>query len=114
MGQVSINGKIFNVPNNSNVTIRNNQVFVDGKQLEHPDLQLGDVKITGNVNQLQTDGSAEISGNVGGNVSAGGSVHCSDVGGKVHAGGSVHCENVQGDVTAGGSVRAEVIHGRSR
>ena len=85
-----------------NVTVLNNKVIVDGKEIE---IDKGkDVYIEGDVGSLKCNGSAQVTGNVGGNVDAGGSVRCGDVGGDVDAGGSVTAKNVKQDIDAGGSV----------
>lgn len=101
---IVINGKSFNVKGN-NVSIINNKVYVDGKQVDTGELS-GEVviKFEGDLANLQSDGGVTVNGNVHGDVDAKGSVNCGNVEGDVDAGGSINCGNVKGDADAGGSI----------
>lgn len=123
--QVNVNGKSFNVPNGSSVSIINNVVYVNGQPYEGDgyeskefrieviggiaDLKVerGDVTIKGDVNgTVDVGGNVDITGNVTGAVDVGGNFTCGgSVGGDVDAGGNVKCGPISGDVDAGGNVR---------
>lgn len=106
------------------IDIRNDQVFIDGKNVSRevgkPANGILEIRVLeGVIEELKTDasvvcgevrGSLEAGGSisarsVAGNASAGGAVNCKDVGGNVSAGGSVTCDAVGGNISAGGSVR---------
>ncbi len=106
MNKITINGKTYNVPG-GNISVQNNIVYVDGKKIEEGLSGIVEVKFTGDLASLRTDGSATVKGEVKGDVDAGGSVDCGNVGGSVDAGGSVSCRDVKGDIDAGGSVSTE-------
>ena len=103
MAKLTINGETFK---GDHIKCVNNQVWVDGKLVEHGEV-LGptlDIHVTGGLASLVADGSV-VCGDVGSNVSAGGSVKCDVVGGNVSAGGSIKCHEITGNVSAGGSVK---------
>lgn len=119
---ININGKKYEVEGNGDVSIKNGQVFVDGKPLNTPSAEKQiNISIQGNVQNLQVDqGDVQVEGvvlgnvdcggsfkgtSVGGYVDCGGSAQCTSVGGNVDAGGSVQCGEVKGSVDAGGSVK---------
>lgn len=121
--RVVVNGKVYNVPSGSSVSVQNGVVFVDGRrvtdQINDKIVQVevhwsgplaaltvegGSVRCQDVHGPVQADGSVQA-GNVGGDVRAGGSVTCEGVAGNVQAGGSVKCGSVGGKVQAGGSVR---------
>lgn len=103
MNRIVINGKTLNC-SGSNISIINNQIFVDGKQVSGDVTKKCDVHIYGDVGNIDCEGSVSCN-NVNGDIFAGGSVNCDDVGGNVHCGGSCNCDEVKGNVNAGGSVR---------
>lgn len=104
MNSVTINGKTYS--GSKSVVVKNSQVYVDGKKVDHGTVENGilEVKVTGVLESLEADGSVTCD-DVHGTVQAGGSVTCDNVGGTVQAGGSVTCDNVAGSIMAGGSVR---------
>lgn len=103
MNNIIVNGKSIRVLG-ENISIINNQVYVDDKLIEEG-LE-GNVHITfeGDLASLVADGSVTVNGSVRGNVDTNGSVNCGDVEGMVSAGGSVNCEVVEGAVSAGGNI----------
>lgn len=115
MGSITINGKNY-VGNN--ITIRNNEVFIDGKSVDkNSDSPV--IKIEGVINNLDCDmnvdvkgevKSANIKGNLNcddilGDVQCGGNINCDDVEGNIHAGGNVRCDDVSGNINAGGNIK---------
>ena len=103
MNRIVINGKSINCSGN-NVSIINNKVFVDGKEITDETINNSDVCIYGDVESIDCQGSVNCN-NVKGNIEAGGSVNCDDVGGNINCGGSVRCDEIKGSVNAGGSIR---------
>lgn len=117
---IIVNGKRIEVQGD-NISIKNGEVYVDGKKVDgsKPTSELK-IIIEGNVGNLTVDnGSVEVKGMVTGNVDCGGSfkghdvmgsidcggsVQCNDVGQSIDCGGSVQCGNVGGEIDAGGSV----------
>lgn len=108
MTTINVNGKMITVPDGSKISIRNNTVYVNGKEWDGGQLSgVVRVELSGDVQAVETDSSLHVNGNVDGAASAGGSIQCGDVMGHVSAGGSITCGNVGGKVTAGGSVSYE-------
>ncbi len=101
MGEIWIDGKVFR---GSRVSIINGVVTVDGVRQDGALSGVVEVRVTGALHDLTTDGPVTCQ-NVTGDVQAGGSITCGAVGGDVQAGGSVECGNVRGSIMAGGSVR---------
>lgn len=103
MNKVSING--FKFSSIKSVTIKKGKISVDGKEIDPGEIKNGtlEIKVTGTLENLETDGSVTCD-DVAGDVQAGGSVTCDDVGGNVQCGGSVTCDSVAGSVMAGGMV----------
>lgn len=104
MNTIVVNGTRIQT-NGNNISVINNQVYVDGK-LVQSDLS-GDVniKFEGDLASLKCNGSTTINGNIKGNVDVGGSLDCNDIIGNIDVGGSVRCSKVSGDIDAGGSVK---------
>jgi len=96
--RITINGKVYEAPAGSSVTITNDTLYVNGAKVT--DGLQGVVKVVweGPLASLE----------------AGGSVECGDVSGDVHGGNSVTCGNVQGNVRAGNSVTCGDIKGKVR
>lgn len=103
MNKIVVNGKTLTC-SGSNISIVNNKIFVDGKQISGDVTENCDVHIYGDVENIECEGSVSCN-NVNGNIKAGGSVNCDDVGGSINCGGSCNCDEVKGNVTAGGSIR---------
>lgn len=116
---IVVNGKRIEV-NGNDVSIKNGEVFVDGKKVSEKATSELSIKIEGTIQNLTIDnGDVEVKGAIlgdvdcGGSVKAetitgsidcGGSVQCGNVGGSIDCGGSVQCGDIKGDVDAGGSV----------
>lgn len=106
--EVSVNGRTIRVSGN-NITIRNGEIYVDGKLYEDELPQSVTVIVEGNCNNLNASGSVEVRGSCG-SVDCGGSARIGgDVSGNVDAGGSVQCENILGNVDAGGSIQCRGV-----
>src|SRR3989338_8362514 len=101
MNTIIING-IKIQTDSGDICVSNGRVIVDGKHIRVGDIS--NVRIEGNINNLQVTGNAEVHGNVGGDIDAGGSVTCGDVEGSIDAGGSVRAKNAKQNIDAGGSV----------
>lgn len=99
---VTINGVTYE---GDNIVVRNNKVFINGKDIEAVPNKKGilGIEVTGTLASLETDSSVNCD-DIAGNVRAAGSVNCDDIGGDVSAGGSVNADDIGGSVTAGGSV----------
>ena len=101
---INVNGIKINVPNGSNITINNGELYVNGKLYENEELKdkkivkliiegdVGDVRsqvdvqcknVNGNVNAGR---DVDVSGNITGNVNAGRDIDCKKIGGKAMAG----------------------------
>lgn len=120
--QVHVNGKLFNVPSNSNINIINNVLYVDGQEyvgdgyeskqfkieitggVANVKVERGDVIVHGNTGTIDAGGNISIAGSVSGNVDAGGNITCENVTGNVDAGGNVKCGSIGGSVDAGGNI----------
>lgn len=106
---ITVNGKTIQC-RGSNVSIINNKVIVDGKEIEDMSGISGNIKvvINGDCNNVSCSGAVEVSGNVKGDIDCGGSCEVKgEVGGDIDCGGSCTCGNVGGDINAGGSVRCK-------
>lgn len=114
MSQIIINNSSFT---GRNVTIINNKIIIDGKDVT-PDSKEINISITGNVDNLEVDYASkiEVQGNVDSLRSGSGNVICKGVIGNVQTGsGDVDCENVQGNIQTGsGGVNANSINGYVR
>lgn len=105
------NGTGVSVVRGANVCIRNNRVFVNGKEVTSegspaaPAVKI-EVVGEGSIGSIESDDAVYVEKGVtiNGSVSAGGSVACDAVNGSVSAGGTVNCGNVAGGASAGGTV----------
>ncbi len=101
MNTILINGVRIEAPPGSNVTVINNQVYIDG-QPTNPAHRIEGVGLTIDVNQVpitvHCDRDVTVNGNVSGGVVANGSVRCGNVSGGVEADGDVVCQNVTGGI----------------
>jgi hypothetical protein len=106
MNTIIVNGKKYQVQG-TNVSVRNNRIYVDGKDITdgaEPFAGIVEIRWEGALAALQSDAAVNVDGDVKGDVKAEGSVNCGHVGGDVKAEGSVNCGRVTGKVKAGGSV----------
>lgn len=95
---IIINGKSYT---GSNLTIRGDQVIIDGKPQGEAVSGVVEVRITeGSPVSVQSDMDVRCL-DVAGPVQAGMSVTCGTVGGSVRSGMNVTCGDVSGDVNAG-------------
>lgn len=113
-GKMQINGRTINVPNNSSVTISNdNKVYINGKEYtENESDKVKEIKfiIEGQAN-ITFQQNATILGNVTGNIQSNGSVSCNDVKGDITSKGSVSCDDVGGNVSTKGSISCDDVGG---
>lgn len=108
---VTINGKTIQVPN-GNVSVINNKVFVNGKEIDTSDTDLKgncgtvNISIEGNADRIECNGSVQVKGNVSKGIDCGGSIEITgDVDGAIDCGGSVKITGShKGEIDAGGSV----------
>lgn len=92
--------------NNSNVTIRNRSVIINGEHVEtlEPGISY-EIIIEGNVNELNTVGSVTVNGNVTGDIDTTGEVTVhGDVGGDIDTTGAVTAHKVSGSIDTVGRV----------
>lgn len=102
---ITINDKLYNVPDGASIQVRDNQVFVAGKPLvDIPRSGSIYVHVEGSVGSIETSGDVRVAMDVKGSVNAGGTVVCGNVGANVNAGGNVSCYRIEGEVAAGGNI----------
>lgn len=95
---IIINGKSYE---GRNLTIRGDQVILDGKPQGKAVSGVVEVRITeGSPVRVQSDAEVRC-GDVLGDVQTGMSVTCGRVGGNVRSGMNITCEDVYGSVNAG-------------
>ena len=85
---VIINGERI-ITNGQSIVINNGSVIVDGRVIKDGLSGIVELKVEGDLMNLNTTGSATIHGNVHGNVDTNGSVTCHTINGDVDAMGSV-------------------------
>lgn len=111
MSVVIINGNRFE---GNNITIKNNKVLIDGKDMT-PDSKEINITVEGNVDGLDVDycNNLNVTGNVNTLRSGSGDVTCNDVYNGVQTGsGDVECNKINGYVQTGsGNVKAQIISG---
>lgn len=117
--KIVINGKTYNVSNSASVSVINNKVFVDGKELHNEDLTKPKITIElkGDIANLHIEAEkVEVTGDIKGDLHANScsQVQCRDVGGNVESGNTVHCRNVNGNVSAGNTIKAQEISGNAK
>jgi hypothetical protein len=111
MSSVTVNGKTYVVRDGGNLSITNNEIYVDGKLLIGSDSvkekvpSVVNIVVKGNLLNLTSDSSVTVEGDVLGSISAGGSVRCKNIEGNVITHGSLRCGDIVGDVQASGSIR---------
>lgn len=104
--QVNINGKEFNVPDGSKISIINDKLFVGGKVYEGPGYENKkfEIEITGGVANIDLkNGNVTVNGNAE-NIDAGGNVSVKGDAGYVNAGGNANIHGNSGSINAGGNV----------
>ena len=102
MNKIVIDGKEIQCEGDS-IKISNGKVVVD-KKIVSTYAGAAEVKVYGDVENLESDGAVSVHGNVK-SMDCGGSCHIlGNVLGDIDAGGSVTCKGVLGSIDAGGSV----------
>lgn len=101
---IQINGRTY-VGNN--IQIKNDTVIIDGVVQEKGLSGILEIKVEGNLVNLQADNNVTIHGDVLGNVDAGNNATINgDVLNNVDAGNNVTAETIKGKVDAGNNVSA--------
>lgn len=103
---VTINGKTYS---GRTVEVRNNKVFVDGKEADAEDSKQITVQVTGDLGSLHVDNCEHVvvHGQVGSVETMSGNVQCGNVAGDVKTmSGNITCGDVEGGVqTMTGNIR---------
>lgn len=103
---ITINNKTYK---GNNVTIVNNQIYIDDKLADTKDEKNIKISIDGDVDTLNIDHCDEIliNGDCGSVKCGNGNVKCGNVGGNVKStNGNVKCGNVDGDIkTTNGNIK---------
>lgn len=109
---ININGKTFI---GNNVSINNNQVYIDGVlQGDIDDSKKVEITVLSDVDRIESDESITIKGKLNAKeVIARTSVNCDNIIGNVSAGTSVNCDDIKGNVTAGSSVNCDKVTGNA-
>lgn len=105
MSKCSINGKEYDIPNGSSISVRGNKVFVDGVELAEADkLPEINVTVTGDLGSLQVMSAnlVMVRGNVNGPLTS----ESGDLDIKGNVTGDVRTDS--GDVSVGGTVGGSV------
>lgn len=121
MSKCIINGKTYDVPDNSSISIKNGAVFVNEHlwintktefsnepvinieihgSVEQANTGSGSITVNGNANFVQSSsGDIQVNGDVRGNVqTSSGDIECGDVGGDVRSvSGDIDCGDVAGE-----------------
>jgi hypothetical protein len=109
--QIIINGKVYE---GNNVIVRNNRVFIDGKDTT-PDAKTIDISVLGNISELRVDAANQVhvKGDVGSASLGSADIICNNIANGVTTGsGDVECESITGNVRTGsGDVKAKTITG---
>ena len=101
MNTVIVNGKILNLPD-GNISVVNDKVYVNGKLItdENSSKKIN-IVINGSVNgDIKTDcGDIKISGNCNNVQSTSGDIECRDINGNVQTtSGDIKCNTIHGNV----------------
>lgn len=109
---ININGKAFI---GNNVSIINNQVYIDGVlQGDVDDTKKVEITVLSNVDRIESDESINIKGKLNAKeVVAGTNVNCDNIVGNVSAGTNVNCDDIKGDVSAGTSINCDKVTGNA-
>ena len=77
MARITLNGKSYDLPDNSSISIIDNAIYVDGKRFIEQKVNFDIINIEGDIHALHLDkGSVVVTGdaeviNAGGNVTVG-------------------------------------------
>lgn len=112
MTQIVINNKAVI---GSSITIANNRVIVDGKEVDLENAINVTIKVEGNIDSINADvcNIIDVNGNAGSIHTVSGKVECVDVHNSVQTtSGDVKCGDVKGSVkTVSGDVTAKTVTG---
>ena len=111
MSIIAVNGVEFEVPDGSNVMIKDGSVIVGQRTVASEIEENTRIQWDGPIGNVICHRSMEIYGDVQGHVEAGGSVTCKNVYDYVDAGGSICCGDISGDADAGKSINCGDIGG---
>ena len=104
MNKININGKTYNAPDGCSVSVKNGEVYIDGKLIDDiPSRTYIEITVIGDCKEVTTDaGNINIKGNVEGNVSndAGNIYIEGDVSGNVTIDtGNIIANHISGNVS---------------
>lgn len=112
MTQIVINNKAVI---GNNISILNNKVIVDGKEIDLEKALTVNIQVEGSINSISADvcNTINVTGNVGTLSTVSGDVQCADVHTSVQTtSGDVKCGDVKGSVkTVSGDVIANTVNG---
>lgn len=91
---LKINGKLVGINKVNEITIKDNVVVINGKEInakDYSDNCIINIEVDGDVHgNITTNGSVEVSGNVEGNIDTNGNVNCyGDINGDIDTNGNV-------------------------
>ena len=101
MNRLIINGKVYDAPDNSSITIINGNLMVNGQQqvnlnsIEEKEIN---ITIEGDVNTLSFDGKGTIKNGRINNLINDGHLTCGDVEGNVTNSGHIQCGRIAGNI----------------
>ena len=81
MNQICVNGKVYTVPSNNSISIINNKVIVDGKEItdfNSVEEKEVNIQISGDVRDIHISGKATLQCNSIKNLTNSGKVTCID------------------------------------
>lgn len=103
-----------NVYSGNNITISNNEVYIDGKKVSTGDEKNITIEVTGTVHRLEVDSCQRVTvnGDAGFVKTVSGDVDCGSVEGSVQTiSGNVDCGDIGGSVsTVSGNVKHKKIN----
>ncbi|QPK89854.1 hypothetical protein IEN91_05295 [Bacillus velezensis] len=108
---LQINGKSYS---GNNITVVNNQVYIDGELVDDLNKEKKiEVTVLNNVDKIISDQSINIKGNITGTIEARLNINCGKVNGDVAAGNNVNCDDISGNATAGNNINCDEIGGNA-
>ena len=112
--KITLNGKTVVIDDDSNISINNSDITIDGKKIPINGEKPNNVVINGTVGSVDSSLNVEVKGSVEGDLKAGGNVQCTTVEGDIDCKGNTQCGNVEGDVQAGGNLKCGNIEGDAK
>lgn len=110
-GYAIINGEKYEFPKNANVYIVGNKLYVNGKLLNSKtdsskEVVFSEVKIVGNINNVECDNNLTVQGDISGDVNVNGNtVITGDIDGDINCNGNIAINgNHSGNISAQGNV----------